>query len=104
MIADEGIDTSLGGRPGQSLQAALVTMLPGVGCSIQRTGPVANGGYTWTITLYNSPASLPPLSVVSASGGLRVADVVVSTVTAANAIGGTFCVVVSQRDIGTDSV
>ncbi|EQC35656.1 hypothetical protein SDRG_06940 [Saprolegnia diclina VS20] len=96
MIADEGIDTSLGGRPGQSLQAALATMLPGVGCRIQRTGPVANGGYTWSITLYNSPASLPPLSVVSTSGGLRVADVVVSTVTAANALGGTF--VLSYRN------
>ncbi|KDO24430.1 hypothetical protein SPRG_09820 [Saprolegnia parasitica CBS 223.65] len=96
MVTDEGIDASLGGRQGQSLEAALVTMLPGVGCHIQRTGPVANGGYTWTITLYKSPASLPPLSVVSASGGLHVADVVVSTVTAANAIGGTF--VLSYRN------
>ncbi|OQR81135.1 hypothetical protein ACHHYP_16742 [Achlya hypogyna] len=89
-VADEGVDTSLGGRTGESLQRHLATLLPGVATAIVRSGPSINQGYTWLVTFLNAPADLPHLTVISADGGLTVANVAVTTVVAANALGGTF--------------
>ncbi|OQR99178.1 hypothetical protein THRCLA_06579 [Thraustotheca clavata] len=92
MISDEGIDKSLGGRPGQSLQSNLLQLLPGIATSISRSGPTSTQSYTWTITLLNSPANLPNLAINSLTGTLNSPNVniAISVIQSPNALGGVF--------------